>query len=190
MLNVDMKKLGIDVWASSPYKWSGAPTGVGVLYVRKEIQDQIWPLIASSGWDTNKNATRYETVGQRADPIIFALGEAVDFQNRIGRGRIARRIQTLAGYLKRELKRIPGVRVHTPTDPYLSGGLSAFSIEGVDPNKIVNYVREKYNIVVRTIGRERDRTHGVRVSTNIYVSLKHIDRLLEGVHYLAKHRKG
>ncbi len=32
MLDLDMKELGIDAFASSPYKWGGAPTGCGVFY--------------------------------------------------------------------------------------------------------------------------------------------------------------
>ncbi len=51
MLNLNMKDMGIDFYATSPYKWLGAPTGVGVLYVKKEVQDKLWPTIASSGWD-------------------------------------------------------------------------------------------------------------------------------------------
>jgi len=188
MLNIDVKKLGVDFLASSPYKWLGAPTGCGLLYVRKEVQDKIWPTIASSGWDTRHNARKFETLGQRSDPIIFALGEAIDFQNIIGKERIERRIKTLAGYLKRELSKIPGVKIHTPLDPYISGGLTAFSVKGVDPEKIVNYLREKYNIVIRTIGRKKDGTYGVRVSTHIYISFKHIDLLLEGIRHLVSHR--
>ena len=189
MLNLNMKELGIDFFASSPYKWLGAPTGVGLLYVRKEVQDRLWPTIASSGWDTSTNATRYETLGQRADALTLALGEALDFQNAIGKERIERRVKTLAGYLKRELKKIPGVRLHTSQDPYISGGLTAFSVEGVEPHKIVNYMREKYNIVVRTIGSKEKGTYGVRVSTHIYVSLKHIDMFLEGMRHLVRRKK-
>jgi selenocysteine lyase/cysteine desulfurase len=189
MLDLDMKRLGIDFFASSPYKWLGAPTGRGLLYVRKEIQDRLWPTIASSGWNRYDNARKYETLGQRADALTFALGEAIDFQNAVGRERIERRIKTLAGYLKRELKEIPGVKLHTSEDPYLSGGLTAFSVEGIDPEKIVNYLREKYNIVVRTIGNNIQGTYGVRVSTHVYVSLKHIDMFLEGIRHLIKHKK-
>jgi len=188
MLNLDMKKLGIDFFATSPYKWLGAPTGVGLLYVKKEVQDKLWPTIVSSGWDTHQDARRYETLGQRADALTIALGEAIDFQNAIGKERIERRIKALAGYLKRELKKIPGVRLHTSENPYLSGGLTAFSIEGIEPAQLVNYVREKYNIVVRTIGRKEDKTYGVRVSTHIYISYKHIDMLIEGIRHLVHHR--
>lgn len=188
MLNLDLKELGIDFFATSPYKWLGAPTGVGVLYVRKEAQEKLWPTIASSGWDRFQNARKYETLGQRADALTIALGEAIDFQNSIGKERIERRIKALAGYLKRELKKLPGVKLHTSEDPYLSGGLTAFSIEGIKPRQLVNYLREKYNLVIRTIGREEDRTYGVRVSSHIYISYQHIDMLLEGLRHLLRHR--
>ena len=188
MLNLNMKDMGVDFYATSPYKWLGAPTGVGVLYVKKEVQDRLWPTIASSGWDSNEDATKLETLGQRADSIIVALGEAMDFQNVIGRERIERRIKALAGYLKKELKKIPGIKLHTSEDPYLSGGLTAFSIEGIDPKKIVNYVREKYNIVIRTVGSKEKGTYGVRVSTPTYVSFKHIDLFLEGIKTLVSHK--
>lgn len=188
MLDLNMKALGIDFFATSPYKWLGAPTGVGLLFVKKEVQDKVWPTIASGGWNNYKDSRKYETVGQRADALTIALGEAIDFQNAIGKERIERRIKTLAGYLKRELSKIPGVVLHTSRDPYLSGGLTAFHVEGVDPENIVNYVREKYNIVIRTIGNKREGTYGVRVSTHIYISFKHIDILLEGIKHLVQHR--
>ena len=188
MLDLNMEQLGVDFFASSPYKWLGAPTGIGLFYVRKEAQDKLWPTIVSSGWDSRESARKYETLGQRADALAVALGEAVDFQNAIGKERIERRIKALAGYLKKELKKIPGIKLHTSQDPYLSGGLTAFSVEGVEPEKMVNYLREKYNIVIRTIGNRKAGTYGVRVSTHIYVSFKHIDMLLEGVKHLVRHK--
>lgn len=188
MLDLNMKELGVDFFASSPYKWLGAPTGVGLFYVRKEAQDKLWPTIVTGGWDTYKNARKYGTHGQDADALVLALGEALDFQNAIGRKRIERRIKALAGYLKQELRKMPGVRVHTPEDPYLSGGLTAFALDGVDPAKVVDYVREKYNLVVRTIGSKETGTYAVRVSTPIYISYKEVDLLLEGVKDLIKRR--
>lgn len=181
MLDVDIHKLGVDFWCSSPYKWMGAPPGVGVFYVKKEVQDRVWPTIAFTGWDTYKSARRYETFSQRADALALALGEAMEFQNRIGRARIERRIHALAGYLKEQLSQVPGLRLHTNTDNYLSAGLTAFSIQGVSPAALVDYLREKHNIVVRTIGSEEKGTHGVRVSTHIFVTMRDVDRLVEGV---------
>jgi len=188
MLDLNMKELGIDFFASSPYKWLGSPTGIGIFFARKEAQDKIWPTIVTGGWDRYQDARKFESHGQDADALIFALSEALDFQNAIGRGRIERRIKSLAAYLKQELKKVPGVKVHTPDDPYLSGGLTAFSLEGVDAARIVDYVREKYNIVVRTIGNKDAGTYGVRVSTHIYITTQDIDHLVEGVRTLSAHR--
>lgn len=188
MLSLDMKEMGVDFFASSPYKWLGAPTGVGLLYVRKEAQDKLWPTIVSSGWDTSQGARKYDPQGQRADAMIYALDEALDFQNVIGKERIERRIKTLAGYLKRELSKIPGVKVHTSEDLYLSAGLTAFSIDGIECSRVVDYVREKYNIVVRTIGSREKGTYAVRVSTPIYISFKEINMFLEGVRELVRHK--
>ncbi len=184
MLNMNLHATGVDFWAASPYKWLGAPCGCGIFYVRKDLQERLWPSIAMSGWDTLPDARRFETLGQRADPLVFALGEAVDFQNTVGKERIQRRIQTLATYLKEGLAEIPGARLHTSMDPYLSSGLTAFSVPGKDPSVIMNYLRERYNIVVRTIGNEARGTRGVRVSTNIFVFQEHVDMLLEGVRHV------
>ena len=97
--------------------------------------------------------------------MLYALDEALDFNNRIGKSRIERRIKALAARLKQELAKIPGVKVHTPVDPYLSAGLTAFSMGGASSRKLVDYLREKYNLVVRTTGSQEAGTYGVRVST-------------------------
>jgi len=188
MLDLSMKEMGIDFFASSPYKWLGAPTGIGLFFVKKEAQDKLWPTIVTGGWDTYKDSRKFETHGQDADALVFALDEALNFHNAIGQPRIERRIKALAAFLKQELRKVPGVKIHTPDDPYLSGGLTAFSLEGVDPEKIVNYVREEYNLVVRTIGNKDAGTLAVRVSTPMYVTRKDIENLVKGVQTIAAHR--
>jgi selenocysteine lyase/cysteine desulfurase len=188
MLDLDMKQAGVDFFMSSPYKWLGAPTGIGLLYVRKDALEKVWPTIVSSGWDSNKTAGKLDPRGQRADALLFGLDEALNFNNRIGRRRIEKRIKVLSGYLKRELQKIPGLKLHTPVDAYLSAGLNAFSVEGVDPARLVNYLREKYNLVIRTTGNREAGTYGVRVSTPIYTSFQEADMVIEGVRHLASRK--
>lgn len=188
MLDLDMKALGIDFFASSPYKWLGAPTGIGLLYVRKEACDKVWPNVVSSGWESVRTAAKLDPSGQRADAMLFALDEALNFNNRIGKSRIERRIKGLSSRLKQELAKLPGVKVHTSSDPYLSAGLTAFSAGGIEMERLVDYLREKYNLVVRTIGSREAGTYGVRVSTPIYVSTKEVDLVVEGVRSLTAHK--
>jgi selenocysteine lyase/cysteine desulfurase len=186
MMDLKLHDWGVDFYASSPYKWLGAPPEAGFFYVRKDVQDKLWPTIGFSGWDTYKTAKRFETFSQRADALVMGLGEALNFQTVIGKSRIERRVKSLASYLKSSLRDIPGFKLHTNTDEYLSAGLTAFSIKGVNPENVVNHVREKYNIVVRTIGNADRGTLGVRVSTHIFVSTKDIDLLVQGVREVAR----
>jgi isopenicillin-N epimerase len=188
MLDLDMQALGIDFFASSPYKWLGAPTGIGLLYVRKEALDKVWPTVVSSGWETVQRAAKLDPSGQRSDAMLFALDEALNFNNRIGKSRIERRIKALSARLKQELAKIPGVKVHTPVDPAISAGLTAFSMAGAEPARLVDYLREKYNLVIRTMGNREAGTYGVRVSTPIYVSTKEVDMVVEGVRTLLAHK--
>jgi selenocysteine lyase/cysteine desulfurase len=188
MLDLDLKALGIDFFASSPYKWLGAPTGVGLLYVRKEALDKVHPTVVSSGWENNSDASKLDPAGQRSDAVLYALDEALDFNTRIGKTRIERRIKVLSARLKQELAKIPGVKVHTPADPYLSAGLTAFSMGGALEPRLVDYLREKYNLVVRTTGNAQAGTYGIRVSTPIYISTKEVDMVVEGVRTLLAHK--
>jgi selenocysteine lyase/cysteine desulfurase len=188
MLDLDMKALGIDFFASSPYKWLGAPTGVGLLYVRSEALDKVHPTVVSSGWEKNEKASKLDPSGQRSDALLYALDAALDFNGRIGKSRIERRIKALAGRLKQELAKIPGAKVHTPLDPYLSAGLTAFSIGGGLESRLVEYLRQKHNLVVRTTGNPQAGTYGIRVSTPIYVSTREVDLVVEGVRTLLSHK--
>jgi selenocysteine lyase/cysteine desulfurase len=187
MLSLNLNAMGVDFFASSPYKWLGAPAGIGLFYVRKETQAKVWPTIVSSGWEVD-SARKYDPQGQRADAMVYALGEAIDFANRIGKDRIERRIKALASYLKQDLAKIPGVTINTPTDPYLSAGLTAFVVDGVESQKIVDYVFEKYRLVVRTTGGFGGGKTAVRVSTPIYISTREIDMFLDGVNTLVRHK--
>ncbi len=188
MLDLDMKALGIDFFASSPYKWLGAPTGVGLLYVRKEAIDKVHPTVVSTGWEGNAKASKLDPSGQRSDALLYALDEALNFNSRIGKTRIERRIKVLSARLKQELAKVPGVKVHTPVDPYLSAGLTAFSMGGSHEARLVDYLREKYNLVVRTTGNPKAGTFGIRVSTPIYISTREVDMVVEGARTLLGHK--
>ena len=70
----------------------------------------------------------------------------------------------------------------------LSAGLTAFSMAGVDGSKLVDYLREKHNLVIRTTGSMEAGTYGVRVSTPIYVSTKEVALVVDGVRTLMSHK--
>jgi selenocysteine lyase/cysteine desulfurase len=58
----------------------------------------------------------------------------------------------------------------------------------VEPRDIVEHVRQKYNIVLRTVGSEEKGTYGVRVSTHMYINHMEVDMLLQGIKEVAARR--
>ncbi len=178
MLDLNMRDLGADFYVNSAYKWLGAPTGCGIFYARKEVQDILWPNIVSYEWDALVGARKYDYLGRTAEPLIIAMGEAVRFQSHIGKQRIERRIKTLASYLKENAAQLPGITVYTPMDSELSGGITVLSSDSINIDHLTNYMLEKYNLVIAPIFREKN---AGRICTHIWISFKHIDILLNAL---------
>ena len=55
MLNVNLKALGVDTFASSSHKWMLAPKGSGLLYIRREVQDRVQPGSLYSGYKSTRH---------------------------------------------------------------------------------------------------------------------------------------
>ena len=179
MLALDVRDLGVDFYASSPYKWMGAPVGTGFLYLRRESQDRVWPTVASTGWDDPaRGAARYDRLSQRAGPLLMATSAALDFQNAIGRERIERRVRALAGRLRTRLEEIPRARVHTSAHPALGCGITGFALEGFDRREVVDTLWRRHHVWVRHTDFG---LNTVRVSTHHYNTEAQVDRLAEGL---------
>lgn len=182
---VNLHELGCDFYTGSTHKWFMGPRENGVLYVRKDRIATLWPNVVGLGWDAAKErgARKFETLGQRDDGAVSAVGRTVEFHNAIGRERIDARVRALATHLKTRLKEgVPGVRFHTPVDPALSGGIVIFTRPGLDPRAAATALYEKHQITCATTGGE---FAGVRFAPHIYVSLQEIDKAADAVAGLA-----
>ncbi|MCK7519544.1 MAG: aminotransferase class V-fold PLP-dependent enzyme [Ignavibacteriales bacterium] len=157
MLDLDMKALGIDVFASSPYKWLGRADGVGLLYVRKEALEQgpadRRQLGLGDGRRRPPSSTRR---GSGRTPCSSPSTRPSNFNSRIGKSRIERRIKALAARLKQELAKSPGGQGPHPRRPLPQRRADGL-LHGRRPRgpKLVDFLREKYNLVVRTTGNPR-----------------------------------
>ncbi len=179
MVPLDLHDLGVDAYASSPHKWLTAPTGTGFLYVRREVQDRIWPTVVTSGWDDPKaGARRYDRLSQRATPLVAAVGGAIDFQMAIGRERIEQRIRKLSGLLRKKLEAIDGITLYTSPHPALHGGLTGFRFEPFKNRDIVETLWRRHRIWVRYT---EFGLNTVRVSTHYYNTEEQIERLIEAL---------
>jgi selenocysteine lyase/cysteine desulfurase len=184
MMTMDMHDLGIDYYASSSHKWLCAPTGSGILYLRRESQDRLWPTVVSSGWDDPKRgAARFDRLSQRAHPIVLALGAAIDFQQAIGRERVEARVRALQAHARRRLGGLPGIRFHTSASTELSSALLAFTLPALENADIVLTLKRRHRVWTRTM--EYD-LNAVRIATHIYNHEAQIDQLVAGLEDILK----
>ena len=138
MLNVDVKSLGVDTYASSSHKWMLAPKGTGLLYIRKDVQDRIRPVFTYSGYNAYSASS-----GTRNVPQIVAHGVAMEFHNTIGRPRIEARCRQLSAYARQRLAEIPQLTPITPSQRELSSGIVSFSLTSGSHSEVVSALQKR-----------------------------------------------
>jgi selenocysteine lyase/cysteine desulfurase len=179
LMDVDLSIIQPDFYTGSAHKWPCGPKETGVLFVNRRSHDKLWPCTISAYPGAVGISITHEAFGQRDEPAIAAFGEALEFQNRIGRKVIAARSRELTEALIAGLRRIEGVKLWTHPSPERSGAVVSFLPGSLDPAKLaaVLYEREQIGLTART-GTDRP---GVRISPHFYNLHEEIDRVVGAI---------
>ena len=188
--SVNVKETGIDFLAFSGHKMCG-PTGIGVLYAKRELLSNIEPLILGGGMNEsfdNENEIYLKEIPHRLEagtPNIagaIGLGEAVKYLSNIGMDKIAIYEQKLKEYLTNKLKQIPYINI---VNEEADSGIVAFNVEGIFSQDVAYYLN-KYNICVRAgnhcakiLKKSIGVKNTVRVSLYFYNTYEELDALVE-----------
>lgn len=189
---IDVQKLGCDFYAFSGHKCYG-PTGIGVLYGKKELLEQMPPI--QGGGDmimrVDLDKTTYAAPPLRFEagtPLIggvIALKSALDFIEGIGKEKISLHEDALLRHATAKLSSIPNLRI-LGTAPE-KGPIITFHIEGVHPLDLATFLDLKH-IAIRSghlCAQPAMRAFGLeaaaRASFGIYNTLEEVDRFAEAV---------
>lgn len=168
--------LGCDYYGTSLHKWLFAPKGTGLLFIRKEKIEKIWPLMAADKSQAT-DVRKFEEIGTHSAAPKLAIGEAILFHQGIGPKRKEARLRYLRNYWANQLKGVPKVYFNTSFDENQSCGIANVSIEGIDPAAIGSYLFDKHKIFVTPIIHEEFK--GLRITPNVYTTLKELDKFCE-----------
>lgn len=203
-LKVDVQKLGADFYVLSGHKMYG-PTGVGVLYGRREILEKMPPyqsgghMIKSVELDPGSSPGHRRKLrlawadlphkfeaGTASISEVVGLGAAIDFINAIGIDRIMNYELGIMEYAMVQLQKVPGIIIYGPKK---RGPVIAFNIEGVPPHDLASILDEQ-GIAIRTghhcampLHRKLGIESSARVSFAIYNTKRDVDKLVEGIKY-------
>lgn len=153
-LKIDVQELDVDFYAFSAHKMYG-PNGVGVLYGKKELLDQMPPYqgggemiseVSFTGTTYNELPYKFEAGTPNISGVI-AYGAAIDYLQNIGLETVAARETELLNYATAELTKITGLRIYG-TQPEKSGVVS-FNVEGIHFFDLGTML-DKFGIAVRT----------------------------------------
>ena len=165
--------LGCDYYGTSLHKWLLAPVGTGFLYVKKEKQKQLWPLMAATK-EQDENIRKYEEIGTHPAANHNAISAALAFHRGIGSDRKIARLRYLRDrWAKRLLAESSRVKVLTPLDQRQSGAIALFQVEGLDNVKLAEWLMAKHRIVTTPIIHPEFR--GLRITPNVYTTVDEID---------------
>ena len=179
------KNLGCDYYGTSLHKWLYAPKGTGLLYVKREKIEKIWPLMAADISQKN-DIRKFEEIGTHSAAPKLAIGEALLFHNGIGSKRKEARLRYLSRYWMNKLKELPNVRFNTSFDENQSCAVANVEIVGVDPGALGTYLMDAHKIF--TVPIIHDEFKGMRITPNVYTTLRELDRFCEVMETVA--RKG
>jgi selenocysteine lyase/cysteine desulfurase len=183
MLDLDLKAMNVHHYAAAGQKWLLCGTGTGVCYVRRDVQERIWPLMGPPG-EPKDGAKKYEAFGQRDVPSVLGMTAAVDLQNAIGKKNVEDRVRYLSARLRAGLKQIPGVKMWTSEDPKFAAGLTLFSVRDIPMDNIQKAILARDRIYIRTM--TTGNLNAVRAATHIYNMPDEVDRLIASVKHVAE----
>jgi len=185
LLDFKIPDLECDYFGTSLHKFLSAPIGSGMLWIKKEKIEKIWPLVCNDK-PRSDDIRKFETLGTRSFPIEQGIGEALNFHNAIGAKRKEERIRYLKNYWAEKARNIPKVKIHTSFKPEYACAICGVSIDGMTPAQLDQALFNTYKI--HTVGIVWENISCVRVTPHVYTRLQDLDKLVFALEEIASNR--
>ncbi|MEO8765116.1 MAG: aminotransferase class V-fold PLP-dependent enzyme [Ginsengibacter sp.] len=182
LLDFKVPELEGDYFGTSLHKFLSAPIGSGMLWVKKEKIEKLWPLLCNDK-PGSEDIRKFENLGTRSFPIEQAIGEAVNFHNAIGSKRKQERLHYLKKYWASAVRLHPKVKLHTSLHPKYSCAICGISIAGMTAGELDSRLFNKYKI--HAVGIVWENISCVRITPHVYTTLKDLDKLITAINEIA-----
>ena len=198
-MKINLNELGCDFYAFSAHKMLG-PTGVGVLWARKEILQKMSPFLG--GGDMIREVHKYETTWNDL-PYKFEAGTpniadvigfktAIEYLQKIGMENIRNHELELTKYALEQMEKVPGITLYGAKEPEKRGGVVSFNFNDVHPHDVGTII-DKDGVAIRSghhcaqvLMEKLNVAATNRASFYIYTTKEEIDVLIESLQNVAK----
>ena len=191
---VDVQAMDCDFFAFSGHKMLG-PTGVGVLYARPELLQEMEPFLG--GGEMIKRVTQEDAIwndvpwkfeaGTPNIADVIGLGVAIDYLSGLGMENVRAHEMEISEYALRRLRQLEEVIIYGPPDPADRGGVISFNYPDLHPHDI-GTVLDRHGVAVRAghhcaqpLMQHLDVSGTVRASFYVYNTLDEVDVLVDAL---------
>lgn len=164
IIELNLADMGCDSFSGSTHKWLMGSLENGILYVRKENIEKLWPSTISAGWKDKSQTVhqKFCMVGQRNDPSTAAVSTIVEFHEMIGKKNIEARTRELCSVLVEKIQtKIPQATFVSPMKEDLRAGVVIVNIPGKEPGELFKKLYSDFGIACAP-------NNGIRLSPHIY----------------------
>lgn len=147
---VDVQRMKCDFMVFSAHKMLG-PTGVGVLYVKREILDKMKPFIGGGDMikEVHKHGTIYNDLPYRFEggtpniADVIGFGSAIDYLNKVSMDKVRQHEIDITSYAIKAVTDVKGVTLYGPPNPNHRGGVVSFNISDIHPHDLATIMNEQ-----------------------------------------------
>ncbi len=154
---LDLEKLDVDLYAWSMHKMLG-PSGTGILYGKREVLEQIDPLVTGGG---GVAITSYDSAqilpipdkfeaGLQNYAGIIGSGAAVRYLRDLGMEEAAEHEHRLNAIATNGLREVEQLTMLGPEDPRRKGGIFSFNLKGMLPHDVAMILDEVAKVLIRS----------------------------------------
>ena len=181
-LDFKIPDLDCDYYGASLHKWLGANLGAGILHVRKDRIEKLWPIYADKGV-ADTDIAKLNHTGTHPVHTDLAIMNAIDFHESIGIARKEARLRYLQNYWTKQVRGTPRILLNTPTDPRRSCAIANVGITGVSPGDLAKTLLARYR--VWTVAIDTANVHGARITPHLYTSTTELDTFVRALKEIA-----
>ena len=179
---LDIKKLDADIYTGACHKWMCTPKGVSFLYVKKELQEDVHPLVISWGWESERPGKSkfldwHEWQGTRDMSAFLTVPAAVKFLKKNNWLEVAAKCRELVVSFRKKF--IDNLNIEPPCPDYCLGQMASIPMPSLDATAFKKKLMETYQIQV-PVFEWGDKAY-LRYSIQAYNSEDDLEKLLFAV---------
>lgn len=175
-------ELECDYYGSSLHKWLAAPLGTGMLYVKDEHIDTLWPIFAEHHREPG-DITRLNHIGTHPVHHDLTIESAIDYHNMLGGARKEARLRYLQEYWSSQVRNHPNIAVNTPKESHKACGIANVGIKSMKPAVLAKRLMDEYQIF--TVAIDYANVKGCRISPNVFTTTKELDVFVKALKEMA-----